>query len=150
MKDQKMLDIVRGQLKAFNNRDWDRFREVLAPDAVYDEVGSGRKLTGRDEILGLIRGWTEAFPDVKGSIQTTLVSDDRVVCEIAYEGTHDGELAAPTGSIGPTGNRIHTRNVQIFRIADGHIVETRHYFDMLQMLQALEALPTPAAHGVGA
>jgi steroid delta-isomerase-like uncharacterized protein len=150
MKNQQPLDVARGSVDAFNARDWKRLRELLAPNAVYDEVGTARRLTGPAEIVETMREWTEAFPDVKGTISGSVVSENRVLLEVAYAGTHNGNLASPTGPIAPTGRRINTRCAELCRISDGHIVEIRNYFDMLSMLQALEAIPAPAARRAGA
>jgi steroid delta-isomerase-like uncharacterized protein len=150
MKTQELLDVARGSVEAFNERDWNRFREILAPNAVYDEVGTGRKSIGRDEIVSTIRGWTEAFSNVKATINSTLALDDRVLIEVTYKGTQDGELAGPTGSIPPTDRPITTRCAQVCRVSEGRIVEMRNYFDMLSMLQALNALPAQAARRAGA
>lgn len=150
MKTQELLDVARGSVEAFNERDWNRFRELLAPNAVYDEVGTGRKSIGRDEIVGTIRGWTEAFSNVKATINNTLALDDRVLIEVTYKGTQDGELTGPTGSIPPTDRSMTTRCAQVCRISEGRVVEMRNYFDMLSMLQALNALPAQAARRAGA
>ncbi|HZD06143.1 MAG TPA: ester cyclase [Longimicrobiales bacterium] len=150
MDEQKLLEVARGSVEAFNGRDWDRFRSTLAPNAVYDEVGSGRKRTGRDDILETIKGWTQAFSDVEGTIDHTVVSGDTAILEITYRGTHDGTLEGPAGSVGPTGKTIATRCVEVVRISDGLIVENRNYFDMLGMLKALGVFPASAAQQAGA
>lgn len=150
MDTQKNLDLAHETIEAFNARDWNRFRELLAPNAVYDEIGTGRKSVGRDEVVGTIRGWTEAFSNVKGTVNSSMALNDRVLIEVTYKGTQDGELRGPTGSIPPSDRSITTRCAEVCRISDGRIVELRNYFDMLSMLQALNALPTQAARRAGA
>jgi steroid delta-isomerase-like uncharacterized protein len=150
MEKKQPLDIARGMIDAFNARDWNRLSELTAPNAVYDEIATGRKLTGRDDILEALKGWTRAFSDVKGTIDQSAADRDRVLFEVTFKGTHDGELQAPTGPIKPTGKYITNRTVQVLRVVDGHIVESRNYFDMLGMLKSVDALPTRAAHRAGA
>lgn len=142
MEKQKLLDIARRSMDAFNARDWNRFGEVLSPNAVYDEIGTGRRVTGRDSVVDLTRGWSVAFPDLKGTIDHSVASDDYVLCEVTYKGTQDGELKAPSGSVAPSHKPVTTRCVQSFHVADGHVVEMRNYFDMLHVLQAVNALPS--------
>ena len=132
METQDLLDLAQKSMQAFNARDWDRFAQLHARDAVYDEVGSGRKVTGRNDIIQAVRGWTEAFSDMKGTITQRVASDDLVACAVTFEGTQD--------------KHVTTRCLQLLRVADGHIVETRNYFDMLSVLEALEATPTAAHH----
>lgn len=150
MEKKKLLEVARASVEAFNERDWDRFSDLLAPHSVYDEVGTGRKQSGRSEITEVTRAWTRAFPDVKGTIDRETVSDDTVLLEITYRGKHDGELQGPGGSIGPTGKRIEVRCAEVLRIADGLVVENRNYFDMLGMLQSLGAIPAQATRQAGA
>ncbi len=150
MENEQLLDVARESLNTFNMRDWDRFGDLLAPNAVYDEVGTGRRVTGRDDILDVMRGWCDAFPDLKGTIEHSIPSNGRVLCEVTYHGKHDGHLKAPSGTIGPSGKRVTTRCLQMFRVTDGHVVEMRNYFDMLHVLIAVNAIPTQAASRAGA
>ena len=150
MEKQQLIDIARESLDAFNQRDWNKFRDLLAPNAVYDEVGTGVKVTGKDEIVDVSRGWPKAFSDLKGTIEHSIASDDHVLCAVTYEGTHDGELKGPTGPVRPSGRRVTTRCLQMFRVSNGHVVEMRNYFDMLHILSAVNALPTQAAKRAGA
>lgn len=150
MKTRQPLEVVRDSIEAFNERDWDRFSALLAPNAVYDEVGTGRKLKGRKEITSVARGWTEAFPDVEGTIDEETVEKDTVVVQVTYRGTHDGDLPTPGGTIPPSGESIITRCAEVHRVEDGLIVENRNFFDMLSMLQAVGAIPAAAAKKAGA
>ena len=43
-------------IDAFNEADWERFRAVLAPDAVYAETGTGRRVEGEDAYVELCQG----------------------------------------------------------------------------------------------
>jgi len=40
--------------------DWERFRGLLAPDAVYAETGTGRRVEGADAYVALVQGWKRA------------------------------------------------------------------------------------------
>ena len=149
MDTRQCLDIARASVEAFNARDWNRFKSLLAPNGVYDEVATGRRMTGRDEIVEAVRGWTTAFPDAEGTIERATVTQDTVVLEITYRGTHQGELSGPGGTIAPTGRSMVTRAAEVFRISDGLIVENCNYFDMLGMMQALGAIPAEGAQEAG-
>jgi len=151
MDEKKLLEAARGTIQAFNERDWNRFRALLAPNSVYDEVGTGRKMTGRDEVIRAARGWTEAFSDMRGEIRNTTAVKDTVVLQVDFTGTHDGPLPGPDGPIDPTRKKATTRCCQILRVSDnGLVVENRNYFDMLGLLQAIEAIPVRQARKAGA
>ena len=71
-------------VEAYNSGDWDRLKESFAADAVYDEVGTRRRLQGPDEILRANQGWKQAFPDSKGSITGAFADDGDVMLEITW------------------------------------------------------------------
>jgi hypothetical protein len=56
MSGQGLVSIVSGMVNAFNESDWDRAAAPLAPNSVYNELGTQRSLKGRDEILESLRG----------------------------------------------------------------------------------------------
>jgi steroid delta-isomerase-like uncharacterized protein len=61
----------------------------------------------------------KGLPDLKVTIQTSLAEDDRVAASFAYEGTHQGLYYG----VEPTGKRIFFTSCDIFRLADGQIIE---------------------------
>ena len=137
-------------IDSFNNRDWDRWNSLHAPNSVYTEVATGRKLTGYAESLEMMKGWITAFPDVKGTITNSLQQDDTVILEVTWTGTHDGVLTGPSGSFSASGKHVTTPAVQVVRCSNDLIVETRQYFDMLGMLIQIGAIPTDEARSAEA
>ena len=87
--------------------------------------------------MAIFRGWATAFPDSQGEISNTIHSDNMVVLEVTWRGTHTGPLQTPKGTIPPTGKRIEFRACQVHTITNGKIQTTRHYFDMATLLQQL-------------
>ncbi len=150
MDAQELITIAEGSIEAFNDRDWNRFRALLAPNAVYDEVATGRRFTGPDDIIDACEGWLATMSDANGTISNTLVSGNTVVIEVTWSGTHDGPLESPLGSTPASGNTIETRGPQLITISEGGITEVRQYFDMLAMLGAMGALPESDARAAGA
>ena len=49
------------------------------------------------------------------------VSGDVVIVELALQGTHDGPLGLPQGTLPPTGNRMDAPCCDVFRLKDGRI-----------------------------
>jgi steroid delta-isomerase-like uncharacterized protein len=132
--------IAEQDVEAFNEGDWEQTRRLYGGDGVYDERATGRRLEGGDEIAGALQSWRDAFPDARGTITNAFSSGDQVVQEITWEGTHSGELETPQGSIPASGRRVTIYAVQVVACEDGRIVENRHYFDMLGMLQQIGAM----------
>ena len=61
----------------------------------------------------------KALPDLKVTVQATVAEDDKVAASFVYEGTHEGRYYG----IDPSHKRIWFTSCDIFRIADGQIVE---------------------------
>ncbi len=61
----------------------------------------------------------KGLPDLNVSIQVSLAQADKVAASFAYEGTHNGIYLG----IPPTGKRITFTSCDIFRVAEGKIVE---------------------------
>ncbi len=135
---QALTNTAKAVIQAYNDKNWDQAKASMTPDFVYDEVATGRKLTGVDETLTAWKGWAQAFPDSKATFHGAHVAEDgTVVLEVTWKGTHQGPLQASTGSIAATGKRIDIRACAIFQIAGEKAKSQRHYFDMATMLQQL-------------
>lgn len=145
MSRQELIETAKASTEAYNEKDWDAARRVMADDFVYDEVATGRKMEGVEEVLTAWRGWAEAFPDSRATFEEPLVDGNTVVLPLRWQGTHSGPLSLPTGEILPTGEKIDFRACQVFRIEDGRVREMRHYFDMMTMLSQIGAAPEPKA-----
>ncbi len=141
MAEQEAIRIARENIEAFNAGDWRRVRATLAPDSVYDEVGTQRRLQGADEIVQALQGWKQAMPDAKGTITMALASGNTVTLEITWEGTQTGPLAGPGGPIPASGKRQVTRGAFIVTIQGDQIKESHQYFDMMTLLQQIGAAP---------
>ena len=141
MAEQDLIRVARENIEAFNAGDWQRVKATLAPDSVYDEVGTQRRLQGADEIIQAFQGWKQAMPDAKGTITNAIASGNTVTQEITWEGTQTGPLMGPGGSLPASGKRQVTRAAQIATIQGDKIKETHHYFDMMSLLQQIGAAP---------
>jgi steroid delta-isomerase-like uncharacterized protein len=135
---QALINAAKAPFLAYNDKNWERAKASMTPDFVYDEVASGRKVTGIDATLGLWKGWAEAFPDSKGSFHNAHAAEDgTVVLELTWKGTHQGPLQTPKGPIAATGKRIEIRACALVELAGEKVREQRHYFDMATLLQQI-------------
>jgi steroid delta-isomerase-like uncharacterized protein len=91
--------------------------ELVAEDAVSspdDGPTSGRQ-AWKDEIAY----FRSMFPDLRFDIHDLFGADDKVALRWTATGTDTGGFMGRP----PTGRRITSRGVDIFRIADGHLVQ---------------------------
>jgi len=136
-----IADIAKASLYAFNEKNWDKVRATLAPAVVYDEVATGRKVQGLEDVVSLWRSWATAFPDTNGTILNEYVSNNTVILELTWKGTHTGPLQTPKGTIDPTGRMVNVRACEVIETAGEKVARVRHYFDMVTLLGQIGALP---------
>jgi steroid delta-isomerase-like uncharacterized protein len=142
---EDLIAVAREQIEAFNADDWERMRSCLAPDSVYLEPGTQRRLEGADAILEVNEGWKAAYPDAKGAITDAFACGDRVAIQVTWEGTQAGPLGLPFGAeIPATSRHVTLQACQVMRIEEGKILEACHYFDMLGMLEQLGTISEDA------
>ena len=139
MTDKSVADLAKEQVLAYNAKDWDRARAALAPEVVYEEVGTHRKIKGVDDVLTAWKGWATAIPDSRASFQSEMVSGNTAVLEITWTGIHSGPLQTPNGEIPATGKKIELRAIQVVDVADDRVKSVRQYFDMGTLLQQIGA-----------
>lgn len=132
-----VVDLAKTSTLAYNEKNFDKMRASLATGVVYDEVGSGRKVQGVNEVLSLFRAWATALPDSKATFTNEYVSGTTVVLELTWTGTHSGTLQMPNGNIPPTGKKINVRACEVIETASDQITAMRHYFDMATLLRQL-------------
>ena len=142
MGDQDLIKIAKEAVESFNKADWDRSMTVLG-GSVYNEVGTGRQLRGKAEILPALQGWRKAMPDVKGTVTNSFASGSKAILEVTWEGTQTGPMDGPGGTLPPSGKRQTTRAAWIFEFDGDKIKESRQYFDMMSFMQQIGAMPQP-------
>ncbi len=76
------IALAKEGIEVFNQSDWGRTAQLLTPNSVYDEVGTGRRVEGPDAFVALSKGWKSAFPDSKGTVNSTLASGDTAVIDV--------------------------------------------------------------------
>lgn len=92
MAEQELINVARDVVDAFNASDWERCKAALAPDSVYDEVATSRRIQGAANIIPCWQAWKQAMPDVKGTVHQALAKGNTVVLEVTWKGTHTGPL----------------------------------------------------------
>jgi steroid delta-isomerase-like uncharacterized protein len=135
----EIVKLARKQIEAFNAGDWEQLRAMLASDARYDELGTQRKIEGREMIVELFRGWKTAFPDAAGEVTSAVANGDKAALEITWTGTHTGPLEGAEGTIPASGKHQETRAACFFTFQGDKIKESRHYFDSLTLLKQIGA-----------
>jgi steroid delta-isomerase-like uncharacterized protein len=131
-------------VEAFNAHDEARIRELNAEHGVFEAPGDVQ-LEGRDANTEYAMSWLNAFPDARLNVHNELAAGNWVVQEFTFEGTHTGPLQTPMGEVPATGRSLKGRGAQIFKVEDDAVVDTRLYFDQVQVMTQLGLMPEPTA-----
>ena len=97
--------------------------------------GKGSLDATKQQFLELVA----AFPDLKMTVQDQIAEGHRVVNRVLVRGTHKGEYMGVPGS----GNAVEIGGIDILRMINGKAAERWGYFDDLQLMQQLGAMPGP-------
>ena len=117
MSSTETLSLASRALEAFNNADWDAFRDLCNDDVVYVESGTGRRIEGIEAYLEALREWKIALPDVHGTIRRAVADDDLAAQDILWRGTHQGMLPTPTGPVARLGRRDRRHGIPLGDLA---------------------------------
>jgi steroid delta-isomerase-like uncharacterized protein len=125
--------LVRRLYEAINQRTFDIFDEVLAPNYVHRS--SPEYQFNRQQLKEFtINFGLAVFPDLHVTLDELIAEDDKVMARWTQRGTHRG----PFLDIPPTGKQISYSGINIFQIANGQIVEDTPYWDFNVIVQQLK------------
>lgn len=131
-------DITRRFADALNAHDIAAFADLIADNYENHQTSaaapspSGK--SAKRATVDFFQTRLEALPDLKVTIETALVEGDRAAASFVYEGTHQGMYyGAPA-----TGRRLRFTSCDIFRVAEGRIVEHWGMGDIAGVLKQLK------------
>jgi steroid delta-isomerase-like uncharacterized protein len=140
------VDLARESVDCFNAGDFDRLRSLYADDSYEEEFATQRRLEGVDAQVDAARGWKEAFPDARGTVSGSYADGNTVTLELTWEGTNSGPMQTPDGQeMPPSNRRVSVRACQVMEIEDGKVTATRHYFDLMTLLQQIGVMEKAGA-----
>ena len=132
--------VARRYDNAFNSKDADARRRLLSDEAKVMLPG-GVVVSDADAIVELAQTFWEALPDGVISSEFVLAGADAVVTEGTLTGMHTGTFRGPAGEVPASGNRVSFRYVSIKWVRDDRIVAEHLYFDQLEFLMQIGAMP---------
>ena len=135
------IDTVRRLEKAYNDRDYDTVRAVVAADFVPHTPGSQMMPPGVEGAIAANEGSFESFPDKRSEILDVFGQGDRVVTHVRMTGTNKGGL--PWAGVAANDRPIDTDWIQVSRFDGDKIVETWAQMDIPKMMVQLGAMPEP-------
>ena len=142
MSAQDNMKFARSVYELFDQHQLAKADAYAAADAVITLVPTGQVFKGREGFMQFMTGFERAFPDLNITVVNQVATDDMVVSECTWTGTHTGPLATPAGDIPPTGKQVSgARFCEVWRIKDGKLTSLTNYQDMASWLRQLGLVP---------
>jgi predicted ester cyclase len=136
---QSNVELVREYTRrVFNAHAPDLASEYVTPDVKW-HGGTLGTVEGAENLVGLLRGFIGALPDLDAQEQDIVAQGDMVAVRFVVEATHEGDLLG----IAPTGRRVRWDAVDVYRLSDGKISEEWAADDMAAILHQVGAYTPP-------
>ena len=81
------------------------------------------------------------MPDVRGTTQRVVASDETVAEELLWTSTHRSPLETPGGTIAATNRPVEAAATLWYTVREGKVTAVTHHFDVLALLEQVGALP---------
>jgi len=131
--------LVRRMTEAFYNQGHVELAEQFFADTYVHHDSAAPQVRDRDGRKRELRAFLVGCPDLHITTDDLVAEGDRVAKRWTMHATHTGDLSG----LPPTGKRITVSGLELFRLADGKIVECWIGYDSLNLMQQLGVIPTP-------
>lgn len=133
--------VIRRWIEAYNERDLEAEAEVLAPGFVAHVPGAPGPLEGLEAWRQFSGAVSEAFPDIRLTVQDIAAEGETVAARVAFHGTHRGEFQG----IPPTDKEVAFTSMEFNRVVGGKVEEHWVEIDLVGLMQQLDAVSAAAA-----
>ena len=135
-----MADDVRATMtrlyEGIREGNFDLFDELVDENVVEHEEFPGIP-PGREGVKQFFGMMSEAFDGFRFDVEDIVVEGDKGAARVTMKGTHSGEYMG----VPATGKQVSVSAIDIFRLADGKIVEHWGVTDAMALMQQLGAIP---------
>ena len=133
--DQNKEIVRRFYKEVWNKGNVDFAFEIFAEDYIRHDLRPTEALPGPEVQRKIAADFRAAFPDLEWNVDLILAEGDLVAGRWTARGTNTG----PWGSVEPTGKTAQFSGVNIFRFANGKVVEIWNNCDDLGLREQLGA-----------
>ena len=140
---ESSVEIHRIAHEAFNGRDWERMRSLLAETVSYDDRPRSLQIRSVEDFIAWLQEWVTGMSDARVTAPEYIDAGEYSICRFTGQGTNDG----PMGSMqATTSKRMDMPFCEILRVESGRITGGDIYYDRLTMLTqlGLAEVPVPA------
>ena len=120
--------------EVFNTGTLDQVDTLISAEYIdHNPIGQSGE-SGIEGFKQTVRGLRFAFPDLQFTIEEILATGDKVVIRTTMQGTHKNSFLG----VDPTNKQVTVTGIDIFRIADGVVVERWGTLDGLSLMEQME------------
>ena len=119
----------------WNNKNEAVIDEMFAEDGIGYGLGP-QNIVGPEQFKTFHRAFVSAYPDLRVSVEDTIIEGDKIATRCKVTGSHDGHGIG----VSPTNQPVEFSGMVIVRVQDGKIVEAWNEFNFMAMYQQLGAL----------
>jgi steroid delta-isomerase-like uncharacterized protein len=134
--DADKIKVIEAQAPAWS-QGLEPLMATFTDDLVYEDVPLGVVNKGKEELRKFAAGFLNAFPDLKSTISSVIISDNKAAFEWLFEGTQKGDMPGMPAS----NKRMSFRGVSVAEFADGKVAHQIDYWDLATMLKQLGFMP---------
>lgn len=131
--------VIRRMTDEFYNQGNIESAEQFFADTYVHHDPASPQVRDRDGLKIMVRAFCTGCPDLHIMIDDLLADGDMVTKRWTFHATHTGDLSG----MPPTGKGITMSGLELFRLANGKIVECWSAYDNLSLLQQLGVIPMP-------
>ena len=113
--------IIRNAYQVAEDKDIAGWVACFTEDGTFTDESIPYTYRGAEELGKTVEVYATAFPDMHRELYKFYVTGDIVVVQLALQGTHDGPLVLPAGTVPPTGRRIDAPCCDVFELHEGKI-----------------------------
>lgn len=141
------LAIVRNAYQIAERKDLAAWIDAFTPDGVFTDNSVGISYRGQ-ALADVVVNYSTAFSNMHRELYQMYAAADIVVVQLALQGTHDGPLQLPFGTLPATGKQMDAPCCDVFELQNGKIKRFDCYpegsviFAQLGVLTNLEAALT--------
>ena len=124
--------------EVWNKKREDAVDEMMAEDGVGHGLTGpeGETIRGPESFKKLQRAFLSAYPDLRITVEDTVVEGDKIAARCRVTGSHKGEGVG----VAPTDNKVDFTGMLMVRVKDGKIVEAWNEFNFMEMYSQVGAL----------
>ena len=139
--DGPTIDLLLAMTEVWNTRNIDAIPAVFSPAMTFNGFA-----VDHDGLRAMVERQWLAFPDFHLAIRHASYDADArlVTLRMHWTGTHGGTYHSRVGVLPATGAAFAIDGIEQYSIADGRIAAGWAAWDLVSMLQALGAIPTPS------